>query len=107
MTNIKNAVTSIFAMIMMLMVGGAFAQGAPWTCDGKFYQVRAPAGSPSTLYSITNPPDNSAFQVTPLYINGVQARNNHRYAATWGRFCFSATKGLAQLRIILEHLSVS
>lgn len=67
MTNIKNAVTSIFAMIMMLMVDGAFAQGAPWTCDGKFYQVRAPAGSPSTLYSIINPPDNSAFQVTPLY----------------------------------------
>ena len=66
MTNIKNVVTSIFAMIMMLMVGGAFAQGAPWTCDGKFYQVRAPAGSPSTLYSIINPPDNSAFQVTPF-----------------------------------------
>ena len=57
----------LIALALQAFVTQANAQGAAFTCDGKFYQVRAPAGLPSTLYSLINPPDNSAFQVTPLY----------------------------------------
>ncbi len=60
-------------LIILLLLGGVLsatessAQGAPWICDGKFYQVRAATGQPSTLFSLVNPPDNSAFQVTTQY----------------------------------------
>jgi uncharacterized repeat protein (TIGR01451 family) len=43
------------------------AQGASWTCDGSYFQVRAPSGQPSTLFSLVNPPDNSAFVSSTLY----------------------------------------
>jgi uncharacterized repeat protein (TIGR01451 family) len=56
-----------FALLTFVYLGEARAQGLPWSCDGVFYQVRAAAGQPSTLFSLINPSDNSAFQVTTLY----------------------------------------
>lgn len=49
------------------------AQGSAWTCDGRFYQVRAPSGQPSTLFSLDNPTDNSPFTSSTLYtLSGAQ-----------------------------------
>ena len=64
---LKTIFSAVVGLLALLFGQWAQAQGAAWVCDGKFYQVRAAAGQPSTLFSLVNPPDNSAFQVTPLF----------------------------------------
>ena len=57
----------LLGLLMLATVSLAQAQGSAWTCDGSFYQVRAPTGQPSTLFSLAKPTDDSAFVSSTLY----------------------------------------